>query len=363
MKSFSKIRTIFLIVVFVLAMTLPVFKAQATLLSTLSDVMTRMKASTASSHDITLKLSASNTFAADETITIDFQEDLSYFTVDGAGSVAGDFDFNDGTERTIVASGGCTGSPENEVQFSVNDTTGVVTFTACTGYTASAANATINIEYGTAAGGTNRVTNGAAATRLIGVDETTDDAASIAVAIIADDQVVVSTTIDPYITFTLTTNSVTLTKSGGGNPDYSNVGYNQGAANTLAATTNGVTGYNITYTGATLTSSGNTIDAIGGTPAGSTAGTEQFGINLKDNATPDTGTEPAGDNEGVPEADYGTADSFAYEAGSTAIALANSSNSPAETTTFTVSYIVNVDEETEAGAYQTTITYICTGNF
>lgn len=365
-KTLQKIKTILLIVVFLVAIIFPPLRAKATVLDTLSDVMTRLQATTLSSHDITIGLSAANTFAAGETIIIDFQDDLDYFDV-GAGTTTADLDFNDGVEDKVIFNVGaatdCTGSVgEDDISVGVDETDGDVTFLACPSYVASAANANINIEYGTAAGGTNRVTNGAAATRLIGVDETTDDASTIAVVIIADDTVDVSTTIDPYVTFTITTTTVSLTKSGGGNPDYSNVGFNNGAANTLAATTNGVTGYNITYNGATLTSGGNTITAIGGTPAASTAGIEQFGLNLKDNAAPNTGAEPSGDNEGVPEADYATADSFAYET-TGAIPLANSSNSPAETTTFTVSYIVNVDEETESGAYQTSITYICTGNF
>ena len=169
---------------------------------------------------------------------------------------------------------------------------------------------------------------------------------------------VVSTTIDPTLTFTITTNTVTLTKTGGGNPDSSNTGYNEGAANTLAASTNGDGGYTITYNGATLTGA-NTIDAMA-TKAASSTGTEQFGINLKDNATPNTGADPSG-GTGAPAADYNTADQFRYITGTTTDLA--SASAPSDTTTFTVTYIVNVAGTTEAEVYSTTITYICTGNF
>lgn len=334
--------------------------ASAGNLTALSDVMTRLKENTLSSHDITFTLAAFNTFSANETITIDFGEDDGKFTVNGATSAIADFGLNDGDERTIVGvDGSCVGHEDpSDVAVGINDATGVVTFTACASYITSGA--TINIEYGTAAAGTNRVTNPAgAANYVLPIAGTFGDTGQFAVVIVTDDQVVVNATIDPYITFTITTNTVTLTKSGGGNPSYTSTGYNQGAANTLAAATNGATGYTITYNGATLTSGAYTIDAMAAKAASST-GTEQFGINLKDNATPDTGTNPSG-GTGAPAADYNTADEFKFAAGATTT-LATAA-APTATTTFTVTYIVNVAAVTQAAAYQTTITYVCTGNF
>lgn len=343
------------------------YRTQAASLSALSDVMTRVKKSEASSHDISFTLSGSNTFAAGESITVDFHEDDSDFSVAGSSSIAADFDFNDGTERTIVNVG--VGSPScsdgaNNVAVGINDTTGVVTFQACTGYTASGSGATVNIEYGTAASGTNRVTNpGTAGTYVIDIDETTDDGSKIAAAILDDDQVVVSTTIDPYISLVLTDNAVSLVTSSDGNPSSTATGYNKNDTNTLAVATNGESGYSLTYAGSTLTRSGGseTITAIGGTPATSQTNSEQFGINLKNNTTPDVGANPSG-GSGSASSDYNTADSYAFEAGTTPISLASAS-AASQTTTYTVSYIVNVDETTESGAYNTTITYIASGNF
>ncbi len=93
----------------------------------------------------------------------------------------------------------------------------------------------------------------------------------------------------------------------------------------------------------------------------SSTGTEQFGINLKDNTTPNTGAEPSGSGSGAPAADYNTVDQFKFVADTTTT-LASASDSTASNT-FTVTYIVNASQTTEAGAYSTTITYIATGNF
>lgn len=178
--------------------------AWATVVTDPKDTMTRQKISTSSSHTISFTLSGSETFASTETITLDFHEDDSGFTVDGSSTTASDFDFNDGTERTIVASGACSGSPQNEVQFAVNDSTGVVTLTACSGYTASGAGATITIEYGSSAsGGTDRVTNPASAkSQTINMAGTFgDDAFTIAVPIVDDDQVSITASVDAYIDF------------------------------------------------------------------------------------------------------------------------------------------------------------------
>ena len=186
------------------------------------------------------------------------------------------------------------------------------------------------------------------------------DVGKLAVAILTDDQVVVSTTIDPYLTFAVTQTTVSLTKSGG-NPDYQNTGYNNGTANTLAANTNATTGYNISYLGLTLSANGgaDTIDVMTG--EASVEGEEQFGINLRANTDPPTGANKTGSGSATYASGYGDIDQFTF-APDTTTTLASAGDATVSNT-FTVSYIVNVTEITEAGAYNTTITYICTGNF
>lgn len=204
----------------------------------------------------------------------------------------------------------------------------------------------------------NHITNPVAGTYTISIAGSFGDTGALAIAIITDDQVVVSTTIDPYISFAITQNSVTLTKNGGGNPDWNNTGYNNGAANTLAAATNGLSGYSISYNGATLSFGGNTIDAMAA-QAASTTGIEQFGINLKQNTIPATGAEPVG--SGTPSPGYDTANQYKYIVG-TPTTLASTGGVSA-VTTYTVTYIANVAPETQYGVYNTTITYICTANY
>ena len=343
--------------------------AQAAALTTLSDTMSRLKASTASNHDIRFRtptgMSAStmkiyfNTAGFDDG-SVDYTDiDLQYGS--SQSEVNGSCTSNC-TEATLAAA---AGAGTWGAVFATND----LTFSYPTsGGTAIAANDYVRVLIGTnateGATGDQQMTNPVSTgTKVITLEVAgTTDTGSLAVVIITtDDQVVVSTTIDPYITFVLTDNAVTLVTAADGNPSYTATGYNKNDTNTLAVSTNGTSGYTLTYTGATLTSGGNTITAIGGTPAASTTNTEQFGLNLKNNSTPDVGADENG-GSGTPAADYNAANSFAYEAGATPINLASASAASA-TTTFTVSYIANVTQTTEAGNYNTTITYIATGNF
>lgn len=126
----------------------------------------------------------------------------------------------------------------------------------------------------------------------------------------------------------------------------------------MAASTNGQSGYAVTINGTTLTSGGNTITALAAQTASST-GTEQFGLNLRDNAAPDVGANPSGTGIGTYAANYGTVDQYRFVTGDTVASSTGSTNANA----FTASYIVNVGGATEAGNYSATMTYICTATF
>lgn len=143
----------------------------------------------------------------------------------------------------------------------------------------------------------------------------------------------------------------------------------------MAASTNAGTGYNITVTGATLTSGGNTINAIGGTAASSAPGTKQFGLNLVANTAGTTGVGarfPGSSADVAPAADastfYGdaatnfdTPDSFAFAAGTANTVATASANTDPQI--YTASYIANVTGRQPAGNYSTTLTYVCTPLF
>lgn len=331
--------------------------AKAAGITAVSDTMSRDKISTASSHQMKFTTAAAIQTAAD-TITITFPSD---------------FNFTSKTIATVTFThGATTGAESTETLAGVSSVTAwgavfsgtsnrIFTLTAPTdgiGAAAVAASDKLIITYDNTNSLNASATTGQIVT--IAVAGSSTESGSFAISLVTDDQVVVSTTIDPYITFTLGQTTISLTKSGGGNPSYTSTGYNQGTANTLAVMTNAATGYTISYNGATLTSAtGPTIDAMA-TKTTSATNTEQFGINLKLNTIPSTGADPSG-GTGAPTSDYNTANNYRFIAGATT-ALA-SAGAASVTSTFTVTYIANVTQTTEAGAYSTTITYIATGNF
>lgn len=130
------------------------------------------------------------------------------------------------------------------------------------------------------------------------------------------------------------------------------------ATSRMRANTNGSGGYAITVKGTTMTSGTNSIPALS-TQTESRPGTSQFGMNLRNNTTPNVGADPAGPGIGSYTPNYGTQNRFRFASGD-AVAQA-----PNETrgNTFTVSYIVNIKSDQSAGVYSTTMTYICTATF
>ncbi len=130
----------------------------------------------------------------------------------------------------------------------------------------------------------------------------------------------------------------------------------------MAASTNGSSGYSITTNGSTLTCSScagtPTIAALGSQTAAA-VGSAQFGSNLRNNATPDVGSDPSGSGSGTYSANYGTADQYRFVAGDSVASAAGSTNANA----YTVSYIVNVPGNQPAGTYTSALTYICTATF
>lgn len=162
-------------------------------------------------------------------------------------------------------------------------------------------------------------------------------------------QVTVTASVDETLTFTLANQTVplgTLTTSTTGS-----------GTSTMNAATNATSGYSITVSGNTLTAGANTITALA-SPTASAVNNKQFGINLVANATPAVGTNPSG-GTGVAAAGYSVADLFKFVSGNTVA----SSTGPTNTTTFTTSYIANIDGSTPPGSYQTVLNYVATANF
>lgn len=140
-----------------------------------------------------------------------------------------------------------------------------------------------------------------------------------------------------------------------------------GGTSKLIAGTNAASGYAIQYTGATLTcsacSGSPTIAATGTTGATSTTGTAQFGINAVSNAGtpgPAQGSNPSG-GSGSASTNYATGNTYSFQA-STLTQIASAASSSADTL-YTVSYLANIPSNQAAGAYSTTLTFICTATF
>lgn len=333
LKTFKKI-----VVLFLIAGLMIVFVpgAQAGEYEDETDVMTRLKASTSSSHDITFDLSSGVTFDSGETITVDFGEDSSYFVVDKDNSAVGDFGFNDGTERTIVdVDGACTDHDGvNDIVVGIVDATGVVTFTACGTFTSSNAAATINIEYGTAAGGTNRVTNPSAQNDVpIYLAGTVGDSGSVAISILSDDQVVVTATVDATLTFAISSASCvlgTLSTSSVSSCNYD-----------VTTSANAEDGYATTIIedGDLIDGSNDIDDVSDGTVD---AGVEEYGIGL-------TGTDRSFTDE--------------RPITSSAQTIASDATGPISSQSVTVTHKASIVSTTSAGSYSHTVTLVSTGTF
>lgn len=129
--------------------------------------------------------------------------------------------------------------------------------------------------------------------------------------------------------------------------------------------------------GATLTSGGNTITAVGGTPAVSALGTEQFGLCVYESAgsglTEDTvydgglGTECASTTQTAGTGSTGgagTAD-YAFDTASTSTTYGDvlATKAAGDYSTGILAMIGNIGNSTEAGIYTTTLTFIATGTY
>lgn len=106
---------------------------------------------------------------------------------------------------------------------------------------------------------------------------------------------------------------------------------------------------------------GHTISPMSST-AGSQSGKEQFGMNLVANTSPvSLGTNPVYGPFGVgtATANYGTSNNYRYVPGETIASAPKSSG----LTTYTISYIINVDSLTPGGQYNSNQVLICTGTY
>ncbi|MCE7936818.1 hypothetical protein DYH10_03460 [Candidatus Saccharibacteria bacterium CPR2] len=324
-------------------------KGEAAATTSKSDILSRLKTSTAANHEI--KFVTPSGVDAGETITLTFDAGFSM------GSVAfGDIDLaedsdNDCTnggfsDKTLAAtpSGATWGAAISGQVLTFTSGTGTITADRC-----------VQVEIGTnASGGSNQITNpGTGGTKEVNIGGTFGDTGDIAVVILSDDQVVVTATVDESMTFSISDNTIefgTLSASDDFFADDSGGNATEVEAHNLVAGTNASGGYGITINGSTLTAGAYTIDAIGASNTASATGTEQYGIRMT-----------ASGGSGTVSTPYAAA-GFALDTGSFPDQVASSTGASANTT-YSVRYLANIASNTEAGAYSATMTYVATAIF
>ncbi len=354
------ISKILLIALVFMLLNLQATSAQAAQVTSLSDIMSRLKASTASNHAI--KFVTPTGVAAGQTIILTFSAGFTSVT----NILFSDIDFATGdtnncstatfTEKTLAA------SPVTTTWGADGDTTTTVTITS--GTDTVAANKCVRVLIGTNAvsqsTGVNQISNGATgASDTVAVSGTFGDSGTLAIDIITDDQVAVTATVDPTLTFTINDNAI-----GYGSLSSTAARWANGAAtgsatdvsaHNLTVATNAQSGYVLSYNGATLTSGANTITVAAVTDdADGVPGTEQFGVgvDVSNSSTIATGYDHNA---------TATLRDWTFVASTTTTVV--SRTTPTNTETINAFYLANIRGDTEAGAYSTTITYIVTGTF
>lgn len=326
------------------------FTTKAASVTAFSTLLSREKASVDSDYTITFTTPTGVAASAEIVLTFDnstvIPVTLDYEDIDLT---------DDGVDVTLAA------APSGATWGVVRTSATVLTFTNGSG--AVAGGSVIVIQVGTHATsgstGAERIANGLAGTTLLTLSGSFGDTGTAAIPIIADDQVVITATVDPTITFAISDVTVgfgTLSSSGtrwatGTTGTGSAPGATSGA-HELSIGTNASGGYAITYSGLTLTSGGNTINVatISGDSDG-TPGSEQFAMAIADN----------GGDVTIPSAYDYASNNYSFVSNTTTTLASETVASTTET--IDVQYIANIASSTEAGAYSTTITYIATGTF
>jgi hypothetical protein len=310
--------------------------AMAASLTSMSDTVSNLTASTAASHVI--KFTTPTGIASGKTIILTF--DNGTVTT---GVVAADVAVLDGATPITVNDG----APTTTNWGLTTNASPVITFTTGTGTIAAGHVVTITFN------GTHKITNGAAGTTILRISGTFGDTGTMSMAIVANGVVAVSAEVLSSISFAISGNAINFGTLSTSSPRYANSSTGSGTdveAFNMTAGTNATTGYTISVSGDTLKSGVNSITALS-TNTASSPGSPQFGLRM--DATGGAGTVTA------PYAATG----FAYTGTPTVPAQVASAGTVSATTTYSVHYLANIAALTQAGSYSTAHTYVATGNF
>src|SRR3989344_5836616 len=374
-KEGLRVRLARLIVsVAILSLLLPYTpSAFAAPVTSFSDVLSTMKESVVANHTFTFTIT--DGWAAGETLALAFPAGFT-----GAGflnSEPEDFDVtDDGVDQTMVASGGCSGAAI-EIEITTADIVDPIgfTFTRCATDATIAAGSIVTIEIGTnatsGAAGNDQITNQTAAENVTDAKVTLaggggfTDTGTLALEVIADNDVTVDATVDPSITcsFTgLTTTFSSLTTGAISTSDTST---------TITASSNAQGGINIiVYDAGNATNPGlyksagttyliGSADSTYSNLATLAAATDGFGIS----ASSASGSGAALTVDGRFDASGGANEMGGLEVGAgAAISIAAASGALASRI-LTIVHKAAVSGLAPAGSYTDTITYVCTATY
>lgn len=340
-------------------------RVNAAQVTNFADFLTRLKASTAADH--TIYLISPGGIGAGQSMTLTFGAAFTTSSI-----VLADIDFATSSSTSNCPAGSYT---EQTLAASPSGTTWGVTFsssvlTLTSGTGTSTAGNCMRFRIGTNAvtgsSGTHQITNGSSgastATVVANVNSSTDTG-TLFIPIITNDQVVITATVDPTISFSISSNSATFgslsaatgrwATGSGANASAGTDPTTANSAHTLTVGTNASTGYTVTYIGALPTSGSNTIAAATITAdSDGLPGSNQFAM---------CGKGTSGSPSVV--SSYLCATNSNYDFTANATTTFFTASAPASSDVVTVAYLANIASSKAAGTYTTTLTYVATGNF
>lgn len=337
-------------------------KALAAPLEDRSDTMSRLGSSSAADvhSDHTIQFVTPSGVASGETIVITFPSDfdgtaVAYTDVDLLVDTTPDGTC-DGTSQTLVT--GAASDGQWSVAFSGTENR-TVTITSGGATSVIGGGNEVCVKIGlNASGGAAQYINPTTIDEYSISITAGDDSGDIVVSIIENDVVFITAKVNETITFSISDYDIgfgVLTPANArfatGTEPYGADGPTPVSAHTMSVSTNGSSGYDVTYKGLTLESGTDDIDVATITgDADGTPGTEQFAISFttSGNATITSAYQQASSNYSFVE---DTETPFASETG------------PSDTETLSAFYLANISGLTPAGTYSTAITYVASANF
>jgi hypothetical protein len=367
-----KVFHLFLILMLTLTFSGISTRVQAASVTSFSDTLSTMKESVVANHTFTF--TTVDDWQAGETLALAFP---AGFTGAGfANTEPEDFDItDDGAEQVLVASGGCSGTAL-EIEITTTDIVDPIgfTFTRCATDATITGGSIVVIEIGTNAtspgAGNDQITNQTAAENgtnalvtLAGGGGFTDTG-TLALEIVADNDVTVNATVDPRVTCAFTGLTTTFASLAGPVTTYD-------TSTTITVSANATNGVNITvYDAGNGTNPGlyksiattyliGSADSTYSNTATLTSDVDGFGIS----ASSGGGSGAALTVDGRFDASGGANEMGGLEVGAGAAVSIAASSGALASRVLTIVHKAAVSGLAPAGSYTDTITYVCTATY